>query len=160
VTPFQRYNHTIPGWKFPIAEKPNAGEYRYIRFAWKKVGGQGIMLQLCGNNCQVIYRYVAGNNPPWAALTVADKPPAGWTVVTRDLFKDFGAFTLMGLAFTPIDGDAGYYDHIYLGRTMEDLDRVSAGLPILKPKEALAPARREKLWQDLASVDAAVAAPA
>ena len=55
---------------------------------------------------------------------VDDKLPDEWTVVTRDLFADFGEFTLNGLAFSPIDGAHAYFDHIYLGHTVDDLDTV------------------------------------
>src|SRR5262249_3590246 len=128
VTPTQRYRATLPGWSFPVVEKPRPGEYRYVRFAWKKVGGTGIMIQFHGSEGSWWHhRYVAGANAPGgASVQVGDKAPAGWVVVTRDLFKDFGAFTLTGMALTPMDGTAGLYDHVYLGRTVEDLDRVSA----------------------------------
>jgi hypothetical protein len=51
--------------------------------------------------------------------------PANMTVVTRDLFADFGEFTLTGLALTPVDGDYALFDHIYLGATPESLDLVN-----------------------------------
>ena len=46
ITPLQCYNHMIEGWAFPIAAKPEPGQYRYLRFAWKKLGGSGMMVQL------------------------------------------------------------------------------------------------------------------
>ena len=127
VMPQQRYNPTIAGWNFPIAEKPELGQYRYIRFAWKKVGGNGIMVQLHTSTRSWENRYCAGKNAVgWAATQVDDNAPGEWTVVTRDLFKDFGgAFNLQGMALTSMDGTAGYFDHIYLGRTIEDLDKVT-----------------------------------
>jgi hypothetical protein len=42
-------------------------------------------------------------------------------VVTRDLFADFGAFTLTGIAFTPGPGEYALFDHVYLARTADDL---------------------------------------
>jgi len=36
----------IDGWQFPIREFPQLGEYRYLRFAWKKDGGTGIGLRI------------------------------------------------------------------------------------------------------------------
>jgi uncharacterized protein (TIGR03067 family) len=128
VMPLQRFNPTISGWAFPIVEKPELGQYRYIRFAWKKTGGQGIMLQLHTNTRGWENRYCAGRNVVgWGALQVDTKAPGEWTVVTRDLFKDFGgAFVLHGMALTAMDGNAAYYDHMYLGRTIEDLDKITA----------------------------------
>ena len=114
VTPSQRYTSQLKGWSYPIVEKPEAGQYRFIRFAWKKVGGTGIMMQLCGINDPTTWdhRYVAGRNAVnWTCLNIAADSPAKWELVTRDVFKDFGGFTLTGIAFTPMDGTAGLYDH-------------------------------------------------
>src|SRR5262249_51059351 len=62
----------------------------------------------------------------------------------------FGARTLTGIALTAFGGRAAYFDHIYLGRTVEDLDRVDAtGLRDGKPVE-LAAADLERLWRELA----------
>jgi hypothetical protein len=59
-------------------------------------------------------------------LQVADKVPAPrFEVVTRDLFADFGEFTLTGLGFAPVDGQAALFDHIYLARTLHDLDEIN-----------------------------------
>ncbi len=48
VTP-QRFAAKIDGWNFPIAETPGPGEYRYLRFAWRKRGGGAIMFELANN---------------------------------------------------------------------------------------------------------------
>jgi hypothetical protein len=160
VTPLQRYSHILPGWDFPIVEKPKPGEFRYVRFAWKKVGGSGIMLQLCGDNYRTIRRYHAGQNATgWESMQLRATIPGGWEVVTRDLYQDFGPFRLMGLAFTPMDGEAGLFDHIYLGRTPEDLDKVAPpgrradGARLTEPQI-------EALWKDLGDDDAAISAAA
>jgi HEAT repeat protein len=125
VNPNQRYAEFVAGWRFPIVEKPKDGEYRFIRFAWKKRGGTGIMIQLC-NNGEWARRYHAGNNSVgWnPSIQVDPKIPAEWVVVTRDMFKDFGPFMLTGIALTSMDGEFGLYDAIYIGRTLEDLDRI------------------------------------
>jgi hypothetical protein len=163
VTPFQRYCPRLKGWDYPIAEKPGPGQYRYLRFAWKRVGGGGIMIQLHNSAGSWNQRYFAGKRSPITAtwgpmLQVADSAPAEWVVVTRDLFKDFGPMRLTGLALTPMDGgSAGLFDHFYLGRTVADLDRASAAafgkaaLPDPLARPAL-----EKLWRDLGAEDVAV----
>src|SRR5262249_23493719 len=95
------------------------------------------------------------------ALQIANKPPANWEVVTRDLFKDFGPMVLRGIAFTPMDGTAGLFDHVYLGRTIADLDRADApGLGKVPLKKELTRDQLEKLWQDRASPDVCRATPA
>lgn len=157
ITRYQKYCNFIPGWAFRITENPREGEYRYLRFAWKSDGLTGIMVQLHDDKDWHI-RYTAGANKfGWATLTVAEIPPAEWTANTIDLFKDFGERELHGIALTAFDGIAGYFDHIYLARSIEDLDFIdatglSAGGPIkLTPEEV------EENWRALSSPDASVA---
>jgi hypothetical protein len=167
VTPFQRFRSQIKGWSFPIAEKPRPGEYRYLRFAWKRVGGEGIMIQLRNNAGSWNQRYFAGKVSQitlgWGRmLKVAAEAPSEWTVVTRDLFKDFGSMTIIGFALTPMEGGtAGFFDHVYLGRTVKDLDGASAAAfgkdPLAK---TLSRRQLEKLWDDLRSRDVTAAGPA
>jgi hypothetical protein len=105
-------------------------------------------------------RYCAGQNDPgWGTKFVADKPPGGWVVVTRDLFADFGQCTITGIAMTAFRGKAAYFDHIYFGRTIEDLDRIDA-TGLREPGAAevrLKPEVLERLWEELSSADASKA---
>jgi hypothetical protein len=164
VTPLQRYTAQVKGWAFPIVEKPGPGQYRYIRFAWKKSGGRGIMLQLCGNTdvSGWGHRYVAGvQTVQWESLKIVEQMPEKWEVMTRDLVKDFRPFTLTGIAFTPMDGTAGLYDHVYLGGTVEDLDRVTdAALGKVRVKAEPTAEQLQGWWQDLLSRDALAWLPA
>ncbi len=127
VTPDQRLRTRLPGLGVKIVEKPGEGEYRYLRFAWKKKGGANVLLQLAAGGAfgpkrgekKPGYRYEAGpkgNAFDVEAIKVNDKLPEDWTVVTRDLFADFGAFTLDGLAFTAGDGEYALFDHVYLAQ--------------------------------------------
>jgi hypothetical protein len=154
IVPFQRYHNAIPGWKYRITEKPKPGEYRYVRFAWKAEGCFGIMIQFA-HETKWGLRYLAGHNPHgWPTLVIGAKPPAEWTVITRDMFKDFGEHTLTGIALTVFGGKAGYFDHIYLGRTLDDLDRVDAtGLQTGKPV-VLTANDLDRLWKELVAADA------
>jgi hypothetical protein len=128
----QRFRSHIPGWNFKIAEKPKTGEFRYLRFAWKKRGGNNILIQLqangnwgpARNTPGPTYRYEAGpadNALQVAALKLAPRLPEDWVVVTRDLYADFGPFTLTGIAFAPQNGEYGLFDHVYLARSLDDL---------------------------------------
>ena len=45
-------------------------------------------------------------------MGVDGAPPTSFTVVTRDLFADFGEFTFTGIALSPLDGDDALFDHI------------------------------------------------
>jgi hypothetical protein len=127
----------MPGLNIKITEKPKPGEYRYLRFAWKANGGHNILLRLypnkeaLGSDSKKVFGYEsgdAGNKVRLSVLRVSEKMPTDWTVVTRDLYKDFGEFTLEGIGFSPVRSvgypeekdEYGLYDQIYLGRSMDD----------------------------------------
>lgn len=162
VVPQQRFMSRLPGWNFRVVEKPTkAGEFRYVRFAWKKLGGGGAMVQLSADRGWE-QRYVAGpNSVGWAAKSLSPKAPAEWEVVTRDLFADFGAMTIFGFAMTPMDGSALLFDHFLLGRSVEELDKVSeSALGKAKPEKPLAGADRDTAWNELLGQDRVKAAAA
>jgi len=125
ITPPQRWNLRIPGWKYPIVEQPAAGEFRYLRFAWKSRGGRGVMIELAGDGKwppadEPLWRYYSGKNTTdWQAVEVSPDVPDDWVVVTRDLWQDFGSFTLTGVAPTALGGEA-FFDSIELLRTLEN----------------------------------------
>ena len=48
--------------------------------------------------------------------------PRDWQLVQRDLYGDFGSMLLTGLSLKAIDGDACWFDHLYLARTNADLE--------------------------------------
>jgi hypothetical protein len=157
VAATQRFSPDVTGWDFPIAEKPKPGEYRYLRFAWKKLDDGPLMIQFHTRKpvADWVIRYHAGTDPPpWAAKVVAPAAPREWAVVTRDLFADFGAVTVGGIAFTPYTGGDGLFDHILLGRTVEDLDRATAAAMLkTPPAERVADAKLKELWDRLGSDD-------
>jgi putative heme-binding domain-containing protein len=119
VTPPQRFSPRLPGWNYKIVEKPGPGEYRFMRLAWKTPEGKGIMLELADNGNwpdpeDTRRRFFSGENTtPWKATTVAKEAPRDWVVVTIDLWKEFGPFTLTGLAPTAMGNDA-FFDQIEL----------------------------------------------
>ena len=163
VAGYQRHRESIADWNYPVVGNPKPGEYRYLRFAWKRPEGRGVMIQLCVGGLDW-GRYFAGENCVGLnpALQVSPQVPRDWEVVTRDLYADFGQapFTLTGMAFTSMDGVA-LFDHIYLGRTIEDLDRVTdATKRWARTTDFLRPAQLDKLWKDVGSEDAAVRQPA
>ncbi len=147
IVPMQRFSPEIPEWKFCITEKPAAGEYRYLRFAWRAPGCSGIMLQLHDLTDWNIRLTAGVDKYGWGTQYVAPKPPAEWTLVTVDLFKDFGERTICGLALTCFDGEAGYFDHIYFGRSLDDLDRIDATGLTNGPPLSLTRAEIETRWQ-------------
>lgn len=129
----QKFAKKLPQLGLKVRENPGPGEVRYIRFAWKKQGGNTICLQLNHDGTfgpggtgreGAKFRYHAGPGGECygGSLVIDDKVPAKFEVVTRDLFADFGEFTLDGLAFSAVDGQAALFDHIYLGRSLADFD--------------------------------------
>ncbi len=134
VTPDQKFNANLPGLQVKIRENPAPGEFRYIRFAWKKKGGAAICLQLNHDGAWgpggsgkegAKFRYHSGPAEVYGgSLAVGDKLPEGFVVVTRDLFADFGEFTLNGIALSPVDGEFALFDQIYLGKNMADFELI------------------------------------
>lgn len=148
MTPLQRDNPKIPHWSFPIREKPGAGEFRYLRLAWKKRGEGSVMLEIAQNgnwpDAKVAKgRYVAGpNTTGWAAISVGEKAPADWTVMTFDLWKDMGEFSFTGCAPTCDRAEEAFFDAMILGPTIESLDAYRAGSSLtLIPESVGAPSQ-------------------
>ncbi len=110
-----------------IRQNPMPGEYRYLQFAWKKVDGQAICFQIAhdggwGPAGNGKFRYHAGpGSECWGASILIDsKLPTGWTLVTRDLFQDFGEFNFTGVSLAMMDGKYVLFDRILLGQTPTD----------------------------------------
>ncbi len=144
MTPLQRDGVKIPHWNFSIREKPQPGEYRYLRLAWKKRGAGSVMIELAANGnwpgAKVAKgRYVAGpNTTGWAAISVSETAPIEWTVATFDLWQDIGSFTLTGCAPTCDRGEEAFFDSIILGSTIASLDAYRPGSGLGFPPEQLA----------------------
>jgi hypothetical protein len=49
ITPPQRFSARIKGWEYRIRENPGPGEFRYVRFAWKSGGAEGVMIELASD---------------------------------------------------------------------------------------------------------------
>lgn len=138
VTPDQKYAARIPGLEAKIRENPGPGEFRYLRFAWRKAGGNSICLQLAhdgefGPTTNAAsgregakFRYHAGpaGECYGGSVTIDGNLPGGYVVVTRDLFADFGEFTLTGLGLSAVNGEAAWFDGLYLGRTANDFGEI------------------------------------
>jgi hypothetical protein len=130
-----RENAAVPRMALPIRENPGPGEYRFLRFAWKKQGGSRIALHLAregqfpaadGTVIADGLRYQAGraeSDDYGPAIVLGKEPPGQWQVVTRDLFADFGEFTLTGLRLVCGDGEAAWFDRISLARRVADFER-------------------------------------
>jgi hypothetical protein len=138
VTPDQRFNERLFGDGIRIREHPGPNEYRFLRFAWKKKGGQAVCFQINHDGqwgppdgSTAKFRYHAGPTPECygASVLIDSKLPSDWEVVTRDLYADFGEFNWTGLALSAIDGEYALFDHIYVGRTTRDFELVKPKHP-------------------------------
>jgi hypothetical protein len=135
VLPDQVFNSTLQDLRIRIRQYPGPGEYRFLRFAWKKKGGQSICLQLSHDgkwgpigDKAARFRYRSGPGPErfGGSLLLEKSLPLQWTVVTRDLYADFGEFTLTGIALGALDGEYALFDDWYVGATARDFE-------VLKP---------------------------
>ena len=131
-SPPMRSAANLPDWNYKIRQNPEPGEYRYVRYTWKKQGGGSLGLQLAHDGKfgptmkgGPSFRYHAGaGNTLGASLTIADNLPGlkSQTVV-RDLYADFGEFTLTGLGAVLGDStQVAYFDELTLGQTLDDLE--------------------------------------
>ncbi len=114
---------------FPAAidSTPGPVAFRYLRFAWKKTAGQGILVRLFAADGRT-FVYYAGDvgvlTEP--AVRISASLPTEWTLVERDVAADFGPFSLNGIVTSMADGPAAYFDQIYLGRTERSFARATA----------------------------------
>jgi serine/threonine protein kinase len=152
VAPPRRMSARLPDWRMEIGEGA-VGRYRFLRFAWKKIGGERAMIGLAADGrfgdpagssgavgpvgppgpsdsvaCE--RRYFAGAAPPAGkGVRLGERAPSGWTEHTVDLLSDFGPFTLTGLRVSPTDGEALLLDRVFLARSREALARLPAPVP-------------------------------
>jgi len=145
-----RGNNLLFGSGFKIREQPVLGEYRYVRFAWRKSKGQPVGLELATEgkwgerntgNERLTFRYDAGRGDRiyQGARRVDDKLPEEWQVVTRDLVGDWGEFNLTGLSLIAPDGEPAWFDSILLARYQEDFNAIP-----LVPHPALEARKNQK----------------
>jgi len=182
----EKVNARLPDVSYRIRETPRLGEFRFFRFAWKKVGGEAIGLQV-GHDGElgvrpdqvkkpeaisvsglkyrrpgsvdtrgavVGYQYDIGKDPkpPQPVLRLEKKISGNWEAHLRDIFGEFGSFTLTGLGFQSPDGDAAYFDGIYLARTQADLGWLTEWNPPTSPVPATTPdpkliAQASAVWE-------------
>jgi mono/diheme cytochrome c family protein len=136
VSPREKFDEQIADWKLPIREKPGPAEFRYLRYAWKKTGGGGAMLEVALEGKWPPAkatpapggRYVAGpNETGMDAIVVDDAAPQDWTVVTIDLWKDLGDCEVTGLSLMASGSGETLFDAMLLGSSIADLDAWSPG---------------------------------
>lgn len=134
-----------------IRERPQWGQYRFVRFAVRRPQKQKSKGRLSlefetANLGRRPYRLDTGKGKPAfdAAVRVWDgELPEHWIVITRDLFADFGEFEIRDLLVSCFEGESLFVDHVYLGRSPSDLDRLPP-----KPSSWEDATTALKLWPD------------
>ncbi len=127
-----------------IRADPGWGEFRHLRFAFRKFGKGRISLELNGATRRgEPIRYDAGTGEPVkgeAKRVWVQNLPSEWIVMTRDLWSEFGDAEITGITLSAVDGEYALFDHIYLGRTADDFRKIVADST---PEDTNRNARRE-----------------
>ncbi|MDP6634923.1 MAG: PDZ domain-containing protein [Phycisphaerae bacterium] len=142
IAPSGKYRMNL-GRMISIRAKPSEGQFRYIRFAFRKYGSGRVSLQFGGLAAhEYPCRYDAGVGTPVDPIAQSvwaiDLPPE-WIVLDRDLFGDFGRLDLTSLTIACTGGSHAVFDHIYLARSHADFKRLP---PAPSPEETNLKARR------------------
>jgi S1-C subfamily serine protease len=107
-----------------VRERPGWGEFRSMRFAFRKSGGGRACLEL--DHAQMALRPtridMGQGDPSYgkAQRAFSGALPDQWMVITRDLYADFGPLDITGLILSAPDGQAVLFDHIYFARSTDD----------------------------------------
>jgi hypothetical protein len=115
-----------------IRERPQLGEYRFLRFAVRKQGGGGMRVAVQHQAADRAAVYVAAKSPteePGLKKLSNQELPKDWQVFTRDLFGDFGNLDITGISFQFPDGEQAWIDHVYFASTQRDYDLIKSTLP-------------------------------
>ncbi len=127
LTPAGRFMISFPS-PVAIRERPKWGEFRFLRFAFRKKGGGRISVELESTPSRMeAARYDGGQGDKsyGSALRLwQDKLPDQWIVLTRDLFADFGGLDVTAISLGCPDGEAALFDHIYFARSPDDFNLI------------------------------------
>ncbi|MCH8045877.1 MAG: PDZ domain-containing protein [Planctomycetes bacterium] len=152
ITPPGKFRLDLPGLDAAIRADPDWGEYRYIRFAFRKQGKGPVLIDYGHDRAGALpFRHDAGPVDPqdktaqrMSVYSPTVALPDSWIVMTRDLFVDFGSqpFNLRSISFGCPGGESALLDHIYLARRKEDFELLDVPRSA-SPEEANKAARRE-----------------
>ena len=156
VAPKNRFRLEL-GRTLSIRGNPEVGEFRYLRFAFRKFGSGRLCLELDREeSAEPSIRYDAGQGSPshGSALRVWGlELPSEWIVMTRDLFDDFGPGEINSLTLSVPDGQHALFDHIYLSRTETGFEGIVDAPSVEQTNER---ARRVLAWKPISVADPAV----
>jgi outer membrane protein assembly factor BamB len=124
------FGHAIPNWDFEIAEKPEPGQYRFLRFAWKagsdKTTGMSLLVGRAWPGGGIAATI---GDAKWKEGVIAEQrldgpTPKEWQEVTIDLWKMSNGKPprIQALMLSTVGGSA-LFDRIVLARTEADLPK-------------------------------------
>ncbi len=116
------FGHTVPNWDFEIAETPAAGQYRYLRFAWKAAAPSTTGMAVGVGNVALHAGKAALPSPTHTPRKIAETVPAEWRVETVDLWEVFGRPVRVQSLYFASEGGGMLVDRILLGRSLDALD--------------------------------------
>lgn len=105
-------NPAIPGWSFSIAEQPRLGEFRFLRFAWKKTNGKQIAMEIGHGGQLGGDGFVKGKRRfigPGAAVRKPPRQRSGNRLPSRNFGKGFEYDYRYAAGRSGLDLEAGYW---------------------------------------------------
>lgn len=81
------FGHAVPNWDFEIAENPEPGQYRYLRFAWKATAPETTGMSLLLSGVAVSVGDVKWTEGVRVEQRLPGKPPTEWREETIDLWQ-------------------------------------------------------------------------
>ncbi len=139
-----------------IRQTPDVGEFRYLRFAYRKSGGGGVrwrMTTAAAPKGKTFYRAGKGGPNRKGEITLWRlELPDHWIVATRDLFADLGETDLTGLVVEARGGESLWLDHMHFANQLDDFQLLSAPDPAITNRAA-----RRLLAQEVLQKGAATA---
>ena len=125
--------HLAPSRELAIRQFPRWGEFRFLRFALRPSAGGRVFLEIRKvepGAPSIGYLVGPAKQPPPRLRQVWKEPlPDRWLVITRDLFRDFGACEIASLTIRLEEGGPVAVDHLYLSSRTEDLEEVAPTTP-------------------------------
>jgi hypothetical protein len=107
-----------------IRERPDWGEFRFLRFAVRRHDGGIVNIEFGHDNSAIRpARYDMGQGTaiaPSAKRVWYRRLSEQWTVITRDLYADFGQIDVSSMTLSLSGGGAAYFDGCHAARSGND----------------------------------------
>jgi S1-C subfamily serine protease len=129
LSPAEGSGVTLDGQEIRIREKPEIGEFRYLRFAVRMTGQVRLGIECVPSIVdQTVRKYDCGVGPPAmeGATRILRSAPTEWMVKTQDLYSNWGAYDLQEIKLFAVGEGEVLLDHVYLARSEADFNDIGA----------------------------------